>query len=136
MAPGLSVRICRPVQSSSCRYSLNGIGSSPLFVAPFGEYVPPAAGHVVIRPASHDIGAIADDDVNVIAHDRKTENIDGEIPGQKFQAALNPFLAVVEAFSRDNIGAAQKGAPHAAIDAVIDADFGRIEHEHSGNARH
>ncbi len=33
IAPRLSSRTCRPVQSSSCRYSANDIGRQPLFDA-------------------------------------------------------------------------------------------------------
>ena len=105
-------------------------------IPPFGKDVPPAAGHFIVRPTGCDIGPVADHQVDVVAHNRKTKDIDGEMQGQAFEALLEPFFAMVEALARDIVGAAQESAPHATIDAVIDADFGRIEHELTGNARH
>jgi hypothetical protein len=74
--------------------------------------------------------------MNVIAHYRKTENVYGVLASQEFETQLDPFLAMVEALARNNVSPAQKGAPDAPVDAVINADFGRIEHELAGNSRH
>jgi hypothetical protein len=43
---------------------------------------------------------------------------------------------MIEVLPREPIDATEKGPPHAAADAVIDADFGGIEEKLSGNAWH
>ena len=115
---------------------LRRLGRAPLFVFALGKYVPAATGDFVVGPAGCHVGPVADDEVEVITHYREAEHVDGELPGQDFQPFLKPGFAVVVAFARDGVETAQKSASHATIDAVIDADFGEIEHELSRNAGH
>ena len=72
----------------------------------------------------------------MVAQDRKPKDIDSHIPGQEFEALLDSHFALVEALAGDAVGATQESASHAAIETVANADFGRIEHELSGNAGH
>ena len=76
----------------------------------------------------------------------KTEQVDGEVPRQKCRPLLNPDFAMIEAFALSAfalsalacqvVGPAEKRAPDAPIDVVIDAHFGRIEDELTRDARH
>jgi hypothetical protein len=41
----------------------------------------------------------------------------------QFESQLNPLFSVLEALARDGIEAAEEGASHTSIEAVINTDF-------------
>jgi hypothetical protein len=74
--------------------------------------------------------------MEVIAQHGKAKDIDAELAGQELHAVLNPLPAMLEVFAGDGIFAAQERAPDAAIDAMVDSNFGGIEKKPTANSRH
>jgi hypothetical protein len=102
-------------------------GRSSVIIFALREDVPPPPGDLFIRPTGDDIRTIAGHQVDVITHDRKTKDVHGELAGQKFQPLLKRPLSMLVTFAGLCIGAAQKGATNATVDAVVNSDFRGIE---------
>jgi len=78
------------------------------------EEVPPPPCDLVVGPAGHDVGAISQNHVEVVAHHGKTEHVDPELTGEEFDSILNPLLAVIEVLPCQPIAPAEErplGAP-------------------------
>ncbi len=146
IAQRLSDRNCRPVQSSSCRYSANGMGRQPLFEARAlgtGCCIASAESSKGLSHAAPDstvIGPTCGTDCGGPEGRVSSEGIglavELEFPGQEFESVLQRGFAMLETLAGQLIGAAQERPADAAVDAVINSDFSRIEEELSWQSRH
>jgi hypothetical protein len=57
-------------------------------------------------------------------------------PGERLQPLANPLPAMLERAAAARILAAQKRPPHAAVDAMLDADDGRLDDLTAGISGH
>jgi len=71
----------------------------------------------------------------VIEH-RIVKNIDGHGPGELFQFVTDPRLTVSEILLGERIDSTEKGSLRAAIEAMVNAHRGGIEHFPSRRAGH
>ena len=88
------------------------------------------------KPGGHDIGPIAEDEMEVIRHDGETQHVDAELTGQQGEPLFEPELAVAVILAGERIVAAEKSAPHAAVDTMKRRDFRRIEDIRPSQPRH
>ncbi len=52
--------------------------------------IPPARYHLQRRPGLRDIGPTADDQMEMVVHDRKVEHFEAVILGESLQVSQNP----------------------------------------------
>ena len=82
------------------------------------------------------IGTIADDQMQVIGHGAEPLDIDCHDRSKEHQALLQPAFAVLIGTLGEGIPAAEHRPADTAIDAVIDPDLMRLEHEFARQSRH
>ena len=83
-----------------------------------------------------DVGTCPEQQVNMVGHDRKTEDINSEDRGQLLHALLEPSFSVVEIAAGVAISSAEKRASHAARNAMVDANIGLVDDLFSGVGGH
>jgi len=83
----------------------------------------PAGGDFSIGPGGGDIGAEAENVVEMGIHDGIGDDIDGEDGGEEAQPVENPDFTVREVAAGYGVEAAEKGAADAAGVAVVDPFF-------------
>ena len=88
---------------------------------------PPASGDLFVRPGGHDIGPVAEDDMEVTAQHGKADDVNPELGGQEFQPMLDPDFSMFEVLAGQRIDAAQEAPAHTAIDAVEDGNLVRTK---------
>jgi hypothetical protein len=74
--------------------------------------------------------------VKVVAQAGETQQVDGHVAREKMHAFLQLGWAMLVRAAAERIDSAQEGPADATIDAVRDADLGRVEREFPGNPRH
>jgi hypothetical protein len=87
----------------------------------------PSPSHFVVGPLGNDIGAIAQDDVQVIGENGIGEDIDPKNRSQSFQTGPDPLSAGGVISTCERIIPSQKSTANTALDAVDNADFVGIE---------
>ena len=107
-----------------------------ILVAALREQIPPTASHLIIAPRGDQIRPVSQHHVQMVAHDGEAQHIDAELAGQERKPLLEPRLAVLVVLPGHRVAAAQKAPPHAAVDAVQDRDFTRIEQVASSQPCH
>lgn len=75
----------------------------------------PTASHFGVVPGADDVRPISQDQVKVIAHHGKGQQVDTEVGGKMLEHFLDPFLAVIEVFSGQQIVAEEKTSPNGAV---------------------
>jgi hypothetical protein len=93
-------------------------------------------GDFVISPRRDDIGAIAKDLVNMVAHHGIGKNIHGKDRGEGFHASTDPFFSMREILSGNPIDTRKKGATDAPLNGMNDTDFARKELINATRPRH
>jgi hypothetical protein len=107
-----------------------------LFVTPLGTEHQPATSHLFVAPLLHHIRARPQDQVNVIGHDRLTQQINAKVFGLMHELLIDPELAMVIVLSGDRIVSQQKTPPHRAIHDMHDRNFVRRKHFHPSQSCH
>jgi hypothetical protein len=74
--------------------------------------------------------------VEVIVQDGEAQDINRQLPREKPQALLEPGFPMFVGPAGERVDPAQEGPADATVDAVVDADLGRVEQELPGNPRH
>jgi hypothetical protein len=85
------------------------------------EKFDPSRRDFVIAPCGSDTGIDAQHQMKMIAHDRIGFDRHGEAFADKADSGFGPGLAMFEVLPGVSVDAAEEGAPHAALDAVIRA---------------
>jgi hypothetical protein len=76
-----------------------------------------------IAPRGNDIGAIADNDVDVVGHDGVGQNIQTITGRDFFHALLYPSTTVFEGLASERVLSTQPSTSHGALHAVINPNF-------------
>jgi hypothetical protein len=101
-----------------------GSGVTELFIDTFtGEDLEPAKGDLSIGPGFHDIGSIAQDDMEVVGKNGVGEDIDPEDGGEFLDPLSDPFFSVGEVFSGDLVEPAEVCASDASLNDVEDRNL-------------
>jgi len=74
--------------------------------------------------------------MKMVREDGESQHVDSKLPGQELEPIFEPGFAMVEILAGQRVIAAEKAATDAAIDAVKDGDFRRIEHIRPCQSRH
>ena len=91
------------------------------------EQPPIATDHLVVAPGTRTCAVYVQDEMEMVAHQSVSTDIDREAAGEFLQTLSDPRLAVIEVVAGERIVTAQEGPAHDAADAVIVRGGGDID---------
>jgi hypothetical protein len=95
-----------------------------LFIDPFAwKDLQPAQRYLAIGPCFHYIGAITENDVEMVRHDGVGEYIDPKDGGEFLDSLPNPFFSVGKIFSSYLVGSTKVSPTDTSLDNVEDRNF-------------
>ena len=113
----------RCVVANVIEFKFGRFGRRTILLASKRKQIPPTHSDFVIGPCLDKIGPRSGDDMHVIAKDREPHDVNGEDPGQNFEAISNPVFPMGEISPGIFINPAEKRASDTAIDQMKDLYF-------------
>ena len=88
----------------------------------------PSPSDLGIVPGGHDIGARAEDQMEMVRENAEAKQIDPETTRKMLQTIFEPLFAMVVIRPRGRVVSQQEATPNAPLYDVDDRDFVRIEY--------